>query len=162
MLSWSTVVYGAVLSAVVAAVLVALVLRPRRASVIVTAGVAAGVGPAAWNAILNAVHAPGFFTDAPIVVFPVSWQDTGSGVFALAVAGLLLGLGPLAAEPGRRVRSARCSRRSPLWSWMSTFVDRREAGNDEAVRTASVVDRGGHRPGGRAGPRLRGDDAVRW
>ncbi|WP_051735960.1 hypothetical protein [Amycolatopsis rifamycinica] len=47
-----------------------------------TAGLAAGLGPAAWNAILNAVHAPGFFTDAPIPVFPVSRQDTGSGVFA--------------------------------------------------------------------------------
>lgn len=103
MLSWSTVTYGAALSAILAAVLVALLVRPRRPSVIITAGLAAGLGPAAWNAILNTVHAPGFFTDAPIPVFPVSWQDTGSGVFALATAALLLGLGPLAREPGRRV-----------------------------------------------------------
>ncbi|MEV8438654.1 hypothetical protein AB0425_14845 [Actinosynnema sp. NPDC051121] len=106
MLSWSTVAYGAVLSAALAAVLVALLVRPRRPLVIAVAGVAAGIGPAAWNAILNAVHAPGFFTDAPIAVFPVSWQDTGSGVFALAVSALLLGFGPLAAEPGRRVALA--------------------------------------------------------
>lgn len=106
MLSWSTVAYGAVLSAVLAAALVALLIRPRRPLVIATAGVAAGVGPAAWNAILNAVHAPGFFTDAPIAIFPVSWQDTGSGVFALAASALLLGFGPQAAEPGRRVALA--------------------------------------------------------
>lgn len=86
--------------------LVALLVPPRRPLVIVTAGVAAGLGPAAWNAILNTVHAPGFFTDAPIPAFPVSWQDTGSGVFALATAALLLGLGPLARELGRRVALA--------------------------------------------------------
>ncbi|EME60921.1 hypothetical protein [Amycolatopsis decaplanina] len=103
MLAWSTVTYGAVLSVILVAVLVALLVRPRRPLVIATAALAAGVGPAAWNAILNAVHAPGFFTDAPIAVFPVSWQDTGSGVFALAVAVLALGFGPLARESGRRV-----------------------------------------------------------
>ena len=103
MLSWSTVAYGAALSAVLAAVVVALLVPPRRAGVIVTAGLAAGLGPAAWNAILNAVHAPGFFTDAPIAVFPVSWQDTGSGVFAIATAALLLGFGPQGSDSGRRV-----------------------------------------------------------
>jgi hypothetical protein len=44
-----------------------------------------------------------FFTDAPIPVFPISWQDTGSGVFALAALTLILGLGALRAAPGRRV-----------------------------------------------------------
>jgi hypothetical protein len=28
----------------------------------------------------------GFFTHAPISAFPISWQDTGSGVFTLALA----------------------------------------------------------------------------
>jgi hypothetical protein len=71
--------------------------------VIAVAGLAAALGPAAWNAILNTVHAPEFFTDAPIVVFPISRQDTGSGVFTLAVAAVVLGLGPLGAAPGRQV-----------------------------------------------------------
>ncbi|MDX8048496.1 hypothetical protein SK571_03805 [Lentzea sp. BCCO 10_0798] len=62
MLSWSTVAYGAALSAVLAAVLIA--------------------------------------------VFPVSWQDTGSGVFALAASALLLGFGPQGSEPGRKVALA--------------------------------------------------------
>ncbi|MFI9815872.1 hypothetical protein [Saccharothrix variisporea] len=106
MSSWSTVAYGAALSAVLAAVVVGLLVRPRLPLVVVTAGVAAGLGPAAWNAILNAVDAPGFFTDAPIAVFPVSWQDTGSGVFATAVAALLLGFGPQRDLVGRKVATA--------------------------------------------------------
>jgi hypothetical protein len=97
------VAYGAALSAVVAVVLVAVAVRPRRPVVIAGAGLAAAAGPAAWNAILNTVHAPEFFTDAPIVVFSISWQDTGSGVFTLALAALVVGLGPLGAAPGRQV-----------------------------------------------------------
>jgi hypothetical protein len=52
---------------------------------------------------LNRLDAREFFVDAPIPVFPISWQDTGSGVFGLAVAALLLGFGPLAGARGRRV-----------------------------------------------------------
>ncbi|MEV6056395.1 hypothetical protein [Streptomyces sp. NPDC052107] len=36
-----------------------------------------------------------------MAVFPISWQDTGSGVFTLAAASLGYGLGPLAAQPAR-------------------------------------------------------------
>lgn len=102
-LPWSTVAYGAVLSVILAAALTAVAARGRQPAVIVVAALAAGAGPAAWNTILNTVHAPEFFTDAPITVFPISWQDTGSGVFTLALAALVLGLGPLAAAPGRQV-----------------------------------------------------------
>jgi hypothetical protein len=56
----------------------------------------------AWNAILHAAHGADFFTDAPLAVLPASWQDTGSGVFAIAVACLALGFGPLAGQPSRR------------------------------------------------------------
>ena len=59
-LPWGVVVYGATLSAVVAIVLVAVAVRPRRLVVIGGAGLVAAVGPAAWNAILNTVHAPEF------------------------------------------------------------------------------------------------------
>jgi hypothetical protein len=55
-----------------------------------------------WNAILRATHASQFFTDAPLRLLPASWQDTGSGVFALAATAVLLGIGPLAAAPARR------------------------------------------------------------
>jgi len=36
-------------------------------------------------------------------VFPVSFEDTGSGVFATALSALLLGFGPLHAVSGRRL-----------------------------------------------------------
>ncbi len=83
--------------------LVALAARERRLAVL--ASIAAGTiaGPVAWNAILRATDARRFFTDAPIRVFPVSWQDTGSGVFAVAALVLILGVGALRSTPGRRV-----------------------------------------------------------
>ena len=82
MIDWSQICYGAALSAIAASALLAGATRGRRPSVIVTGALAAATGPVAWNAILRAAHGDQFFTDAPIAVFPVSWQDTGSGVFA--------------------------------------------------------------------------------
>ena len=49
--------------------------------------------------MLRATHAGEFFTDAPIAVFPASWQDTGSGVTTVALASLVLGLGLLRSRP---------------------------------------------------------------
>ncbi len=46
------------------------------------------------------------FTDAPIKVFPASWQDTGSGVFAFAVAAVLLTLARPQAKSSRTVTLA--------------------------------------------------------
>jgi hypothetical protein len=103
MLSWGVIGYGAALSALAAAVLAALAGRERRPTVLVCAAVAALLGAVAWNAILHATHANQFFHDAPIPVFPISWQDTGSGVFTVALAALLLGFGPVRAEPARRL-----------------------------------------------------------
>jgi len=106
LLSWTTIAYGAALSAGLAALLVGALLTPRRAAVIAVAALAGAAGPLAWNAILRAVHAPNFFTDAPIAVFPASWQDTGSGVFALAGSTLALGFGPLSQARARRLAVA--------------------------------------------------------
>lgn len=103
MLSWAVIGYGAALSAFAAAVLVALAGRERRVSVLVCAAVSALLGPLAWNAILHATHADQFFHDAPMPLFPISWQDTGSGVFTVAVAALLLGFGPLRTDAARRL-----------------------------------------------------------
>lgn len=103
MLTWGEICYGAALSAVLAVLLVALVGRERRPSVLSLVVAGAFLAPVAWNAILRAAHGDQFFTDAPIVVFPISWQDTGSGVFTLAALTLLLTLGPLRDAPGRRV-----------------------------------------------------------
>ena len=105
MLSWASILYGAALSAVVAAAALAALTCPRQATVIAAGVVATAAGPIAWNAILRATHASQFFTDAPVAVLPASWQDTGSGVFALAATAALLGVGPLAGAPARRTIS---------------------------------------------------------
>jgi hypothetical protein len=102
-ISWGSIAYGAVLSGVAAAALVALALRERRPAVFVGAGLCAAAGPLAWNAVLRDADASGFFVDAPVAVIPASWQDTGSGVWALALTALVLGLGPLAQATGRRL-----------------------------------------------------------
>ncbi|MFE9174246.1 hypothetical protein ACFYNZ_33220 [Streptomyces kebangsaanensis] len=105
MIGRGQIVHGAVLSA---AVLIALP-RGRSRAVVTTGAPAAAVGPLAWNAILRAAHGDRFFTGAPVIVFPVSRQDTGSGVFTLAAASLGYGLGPLrtaACPPYPPVRAA--------------------------------------------------------
>jgi hypothetical protein len=102
MLSWVSILYGAALSAVVAGVALAVVDRPRQLAVILTGALATGIGPLAWNAILRTTHASQFFTDAPLRLLPASWQDAGSGVFALAGTVVVFGVGPLAAVPTRQ------------------------------------------------------------
>ena len=84
MLSWGVIAYGAALSAVAASGLVGFAGRERRPAVLACAAVSAVLGAVGWNAILHATHADQFFHDAPIPVFPISWQDTGSGVFSVA------------------------------------------------------------------------------
>lgn len=103
MLPWGAIAYGAALSAVVAVLLVLVLAHERRPGTLAAVAAGAIAGPVAWNAILRATRGNQFFVDAPIPVFPISWQDTGSGVFAIAVLTLILGLGPLRTEPGRRV-----------------------------------------------------------
>jgi hypothetical protein len=103
MLSWETVLYGAGLSAVAAALLVFAAERNRRFNVLAAAGLSGALGPLSWNAILHRVGGSEFFVDAPITVMPASWQDTGSGVFTVAVAALVLGFGPGSDDAGRRV-----------------------------------------------------------
>jgi hypothetical protein len=103
--SWGEVAYGVILSAVVAAAALRFVLHERRPSVLVTGVLAALAAPLAWDLILR--HTGGdFFVDAPGYVFPVSFEDTGSGVFATALSALLLGFGPMHEDSGRRVALA--------------------------------------------------------
>ncbi|MGH3763719.1 MAG: hypothetical protein ACRDS0_09995 [Pseudonocardiaceae bacterium] len=103
MLSWGIIAYGAALSAVLAVLLVGLIARERAPGVLLTVAIGTFAGPVAWNTILRATAADQFFVDAPIPVFPISWQDTGSGVFALAALALVLGVGPLRTGSGGRV-----------------------------------------------------------
>lgn len=84
MLSWSTILYGALMSAVLTVPAVAVLNRITTARagwwpVALTAAAASFVGPLAWNSILRSTGGRAFFHDAPISVLPASWQDTGSG-----------------------------------------------------------------------------------
>ena len=99
-ISWGTIFYGAALSAIAAALLVFAVRRERRYDTLAVAAFSGALGPLLWNAILHRVGGHEFFVDAPISVMPASWQDTGSGVFTVAVAAVLFGFGP-EAESGR-------------------------------------------------------------
>ena len=92
MISWGQILYGAVLSTVIAAAVLLVVKRERRPAALGAALAATLLGPIAWNAILHRTGARSFFVDLPFKPFPVSWQDTGSGVFTLALASVLLGL----------------------------------------------------------------------
>jgi len=103
MISWAQIAYGAVLSGIAAAVFVALAARTDRLPAVLGGAVATIAGAVAWNAILRAAHGDQFFTDAPVTVLPASWQDTGSGVFALALSGAVLGGFVLPGLPARRV-----------------------------------------------------------
>ena len=108
MIDWPQIFSGAALTAAIVAVVFAIVLRERAVNVITPAVIAALLGPLSWNALLHraATDADAFFVDIPFKPFPVSWQDTGSGVFALAVASLALGCALRRDRAGRILRLA--------------------------------------------------------
>jgi hypothetical protein len=100
--TWGATIWGILASAALAAIGIRFLLRERRRGVLVVAAVSALLGPLAWDLILR--HTGGkFFVDAPGYVFPISYEDAGSGVFATAIAALLLGFGPLRTDAGRRL-----------------------------------------------------------
>src|SRR5215207_8017624 len=71
----------------------------------VAAGASTTIGCALWNLTLNATGAvPNFNVDAPVI--PLSWADTGSGVFACLITALVLGLVTDRDDPAGRVVGA--------------------------------------------------------
>ena len=103
MIDWPQIFYGAALTTVITALVLVFVRRERSALVLVPALAAAFLGPLAWNAMLHraATDADAFFVDIPFKPFPVSWQDTGDGVFTLATASLFIGLALRREKAGR-------------------------------------------------------------
>ena len=100
--SWGAVAYGVLLSGIVAAVAVRFVLRERRPTVLACAALSSALAPLAWDLVLR--HTGGnFFVDAPGYVFPISYEDTGSGVAGVALAALVLGFGPMRTATGHRL-----------------------------------------------------------
>ena len=96
---------------------VALPGKDRRPPVLVTVALAAFAMPIWWNLILRWTGATGAFSrDLPFRPFPVSWQDTGSGVFTLAGAAIALTLGVCAKESAEHVG------RTALWTAVGAFL----------------------------------------
>jgi hypothetical protein len=95
---------GAFLSALLALAVTAVFLKERRVSVLATVAGAALVMPVFWNSILTWTGAIDLFShDLPFILFPISWQDTGSGIFTLAGAGFALMLGACRKDPAPKV-----------------------------------------------------------
>lgn len=116
---YSQMLYGAVLSAALAAVLIAVLGRTRQPAILLAAALSAFVMPLAWNLILKTTQATGLFSrDLPFKPFPISWQDTGSGVFTLAAASLIIALGP-----GRTYTPARVARLTVLTAVAALLTD---------------------------------------
>lgn len=103
MITWAVVAYGAALTAVAVGLLVVFAGKQRSVPLVVAIVVTAVVCVVGWNSILQATHADEFFTDFPFKAFPISWQDFGSGVFALAGVAMLLSFGPLREQPAKQV-----------------------------------------------------------
>ena len=100
--TWGATIWGVLASAALALIGVWFLLKERRVGVLVASVVAALLGPLLWDLVLR--HTGGkFLVDAPGYVFPVSYEDTGSGIWATAIAALLLGFGPLRDDTGRRL-----------------------------------------------------------
>ena len=74
---------------------------------------AAFLMPICWNLTLRCTGATDTFSDLP---FPVSWQDTGTGVFTLAGAATALSLGVCTKDPARRTELR------ALWAALGAFL----------------------------------------
>ena len=99
MLTDGRIFYGVTLTAIGLAGLTLVVPRWRRLGLFLTVVVGTSVAVLSWQFVLRATHASQFFTDLPFRPFPVSWQDTGSGVVAFAVTALVLAYGPMRKQP---------------------------------------------------------------
>ncbi|MGI8710453.1 MAG: hypothetical protein ACR2LA_05625 [Acidimicrobiales bacterium] len=104
-MSYAVMLYGAAISALLAALAVALLgaSANRHALPVVITTLAAFFAPLAWNSILQTTGATSAFShDLAFKPFPISWQDTGSGVFTLAAAFTVLSLGAGAGNAARQ------------------------------------------------------------
>jgi len=102
-IEWGTVLYGAALTALFVPIALRFGLGEREGIVLISSALAAGLAAIGWNAVLIDAGAGGFFVDAPIAVFPASWQDTGTGVWAFAATAAVCGV---IATPGRSAAQA--------------------------------------------------------
>ena len=89
-LPWSHIVYGSIIGPAVAVAALWLV-GERQARTLAIVALAACAGTWSWNTMLNVRQAVVVDGDIPFRPFPISWQDTGTAVFAFAaITGTLL------------------------------------------------------------------------
>jgi hypothetical protein len=100
-LPWGRVVFGSLVGPLVG-VAVLWVARERRVSTLLITAASVCGGTWLWNAMLNIRHATTIDGDIPFQLFPISWQDTGTGVFAFACATAALLATISRSEPGHR------------------------------------------------------------
>lgn len=108
------IIFAAVAGVLAAGVTAALPWTRRHGRFLVV-GLATTAGFIAWNLTLNATHAAGFNTDAPVV--GLSWADSGSGVLAFVVAAAALAVSNRREPAGRVVATA------ALAGLLATVVD---------------------------------------
>jgi Family of unknown function (DUF6518) len=100
-LPWSHIVVGSLVGPLVG-VAALWVLRERDRQTLVVVAVAVCAGTWLWNAMLNVRHATVIDGDIPFKPFPISWQDTGTGIFAFAFATFALLATVHRSTPGHR------------------------------------------------------------
>ena len=103
MISWGRIVYGAGLSAVLEVLVMVLVPKWRKLWLVATTAAIGFLAPFGWQAVLKITHSREFFTDLPIQVIPISWQDTGSGVITFGIRAFVLSYGPMRNDKAREV-----------------------------------------------------------
>jgi hypothetical protein len=78
------------------------IARERSRPVLVASAMGVGIGTALWNSMLNIRHALTIDGDIAFRLFPISWQDTGTGIFCFAMIAMLLLATVHKNEPGHR------------------------------------------------------------
>ena len=82
-LPWSHVLFGSIVGPLVG-IAALWALRERHRPTLAISAVAVFAGTWLWNGMLNVRHATMIDGDIPFKPFPISWQDTGTGIFAFA------------------------------------------------------------------------------
>ena len=100
-LPWSHVLYGSLVGPALG-IGVLWLLRERAVRTLAVVALSACAGTWLWNGMLNIRHAGVIDGDIPFKPFPISWQDTGTTIFAFAAIALALLATVHRNEPGNR------------------------------------------------------------
>jgi hypothetical protein len=98
---WSQLLFGSLFGPAVG-VAVLWILGEQRLRTLATVAGAVFAGTWLWNLMLNVRSATVIDGDIPFRLFPISWQDIGTGIFALAFAAVALTATVHRNEPGHR------------------------------------------------------------